>query len=60
MVCMCVHAVVVSIVHVCVQIGGVGKVLEKTLKEVGVHTCGDLLANMAAVWHVSTPHQRYN
>jgi nucleotidyltransferase/DNA polymerase involved in DNA repair len=44
--------------YACLQIGGVGKVLEKTLKEVGVHTCGDLLANMAAVWHVSTPHQR--
>eukprot|EP00611_Tribonema_gayanum_P023181 TRINITY_DN481_c0_g5_i1.p3 TRINITY_DN481_c0_g5~~TRINITY_DN481_c0_g5_i1.p3 ORF type:complete len:298 (-),score=128.00 TRINITY_DN481_c0_g5_i1:101-994(-) len=37
------------------KIGGIGKVMEKTLSLVGVRTCGELLDSMAAVWHVFTP-----
>lgn len=39
------------------QIGGVGKVTEKCLREaVGVVTCGDLFRERAACLHVMTPH----
>lgn len=39
------------------QIGGVGKVQEKCLREaMGVVTCGDLFRERAACLHVMTPH----
>lgn len=39
------------------QIGGVGKVTEKCLREaMGVVTCGDLFRERAACLHVMTPH----
>jgi hypothetical protein len=40
------------------QIGSIGKVMEKTLAELGVHTCGELRDNLAAVFHCFTPHAR--
>lgn len=39
------------------QIGGVGKVTEKCLREaIGVVTCGDLFRERAACLHIMTPH----